>query len=63
MLICYLPTRLTREGDRLEFVLGFNMWSATLFVEKSFVGCVYTFQLTLDRLTRQTLPMRVCRLF
>ena len=39
------------------------MRSATLFVEKSFVGCVYTFQLTLDRLTRQTIPMRVCRLF
>ena len=59
----WFPARYPREGDRLEFVLGFNMRSATLFVEKSFVGCVYTFQLTLDRLTRQTIPMRVCRLF
>ena len=63
MLICYLPTRYPREGDRFEFVLGFNMRSATQFVEKSLIGFMNTFQLTLDRLTRQTLPMRVCRLF
>ena len=42
-IIFYLPTRLTREGDRLEFVLGFDTRSATMFVEKSFVSCVYTF--------------------
>ena len=62
-IIFYLPTRHAREGNRLEFVLGFDTRSATQFVEKSVVSCVYTFQLTLDHLTRQTLPMWVCRLF
>ena len=63
MIIFYLPARYPREGNRLEFVLCFDMRSATFFVEKSFVGCVYTFQLTLNRLAWQTLPMPVCRLF
>ena len=64
MIIFYrFLTRYPREGDRLEFVLGFDMRSATQFVEKSLICFMNTFQLTLDRLAWQTLPMRVCRLF
>ena len=63
MIIFYFPTRYPREGHRLEFVLRFNMRSATQFVEKSLICFMNAFQLTLDRLTWQTIPMRVCRLF
>ena len=52
MIIFYLPTRHPRESDRLEFVLGFDMRSAPLFVEKPLICFMNTFQLTLDCLTR-----------
>ena len=63
MIICYHPTRYPWEGDRLELMLGFDIRSTSKFAEKSLICFMDAFQLTLDRLTWQTLPMRVCRLF
>ena len=41
----------------------FDMRSATELIQKTLIGNVNAFQLTLDRLTRQSIPMRVRRLF
>ena len=62
-ILFYLPTRLTRESNRFEFMTRFDMRSATEFIEKSLVSSINAFQLTLDRLRRQCFPMRVRRLF
>ena len=40
-----------------------DMWSTAEFIEKTLIGCVNAFQLALDRLRRQGIPMRVGRPF
>ena len=60
---CYLPPRLSRERNRLEFMFRFNMGFATEFLEKTLIRRVNAFEFLLHRLTRQCIPMRVCRLF
>ena len=57
------PPRFTGVGDRLKLVALFDFRSTAKFLEKSIVCLINTFQFLLDRLTRQGVPMRVCRLF
>jgi len=51
------------KGDRLELVTLLDSRPATEFLEKTLVCPIDTFQLLLDRLTWQGLPMRVRRIF
>ena len=41
----------------------FDLRSTTKFIEKSLIRFMNPFQFLLDRLRRQRLPMRVCRIF
>ena len=49
------------ECEGLELMPFLDFWSTTKFLEKSHIGCVNPFEFLLDRLTRQSVPMRVCR--
>ena len=62
-IIFQRPPRVSRKGDRLELVTLLDSRSATEFLEKTLVCPMDTFQLLLDRLTWQGLPMRVSRIF
>ena len=63
MIVFYFQTRETWKSHRPKFMLGFDMRSATKFIEKTLGRRINAFQLTLDRLAWQTLPMGVGRLF
>ena len=63
MIVFYFQTSETWKSDRPKFMLGFDMRSATKFIEKTLIRRINAFQLTLDRLAWQTLPMTVRRLF
>ena len=57
------PTCRTRVSDRFKFMSLFNLWSTTEFLEKTIISFINTSKLLLNSLTRQRLPMRVCRPF
>ena len=56
------PTRLLKH-KRFKFMTGFPFRLTPKFLEKSHIRCINTPQLLLDRLTRQRIPMRMCRSF
>ena len=57
------PPRVSRKGDRFELISLFEFRSTPEFLEKTVIRFMDTFQLLLDRLTWQGLPMRVRRIF
>ena len=59
----YFPTRLTGKSNRFELVFSFDMGSTAKFIEKTLIRSVNAFQLTLDRLAWQRIPMWMRRLF
>ena len=59
MIVFEVPTRMTWKGNRLKSMSPLDMRSATEFLEKPIIRKVDTFQLLLDRLTRQCFPMWV----
>jgi len=57
------PPRTPRVGDRLELVSRFPFGFTAEFFEKTHIRSINATQLFLYRLTRQGVPMRVCRPF
>ena len=62
-IIFQRPPGFSRKGDRLELRSRLDMRSAPKFLEKAVVCQMDTFQLLLGCLRRQSIPMRVRRLF
>ena len=57
------PPRVSGKGDRFELMSRLDMRSATKFLKKSVIRQVNPFELFLNGLTWQRIPMRVGRLF
>ncbi len=62
-IIFQRPPGFSRKGDRLELMSRLDMRSAPKFLEKAVVCQMDTFQLLLNCLAWQSIPMRVRRLF
>ena len=62
-IVLQRPPGVSRKGDRLELMSFFDFRSTAKFFEKSLIRCVNPSQLLLNRLTRQSVPMRVSRPF
>ena len=58
-IIFQVPPRLSRKGNGLELMPLFDFRSTTKFFEKTHISIVNTPQLLLNRLARQSVPMRV----
>ena len=62
-IIFQRPPGFSRKGDRLELVSLFDVRSTPEFLEKPIICQMDTFQLLLNCLAWQSIPMRVRRLF
>ena len=62
-IIFQRPARFTRIGDRFELVTLFDFRSTAKFLEKALICCINPFEFFLNGLTRQRIPMWVCRSF
>ena len=62
-IIFQRPPRLSRKGDRFELMSLFDFRPTTKFLEKSVIRFMNPFQLLLDCLRRQRLPMWMCCVF